>query len=167
MDNKICNLRVSDFLKNSIPVKAQIFGSSMLPFIRSGDYLVIQPIAREGLRIGDILAYSHDNKMPIVCHRLVKIENSKLIIKGDTRIRGQERILFDDLLGKVIAIERGSKKIDLETRFQKALAVKLAWISLSAPALLYISAHSIEVVRNPKIFWHKTKRGFKRFFSLG
>lgn len=165
MEERICSIRVSDFLENEIPVRAKTYGTSMLPFIRSGDYLVIQPVSAKVLRTGDILAYSYDKKMSVVCHRLVKIDNLRLITKGDTHIKGYEVVLFDNLLGRVSLIERGRIKINLETDFQKALAGKMAWVSLNAPALLYFIAYVIEVFRTPKILLHRMRRFFKEAFS--
>jgi signal peptidase I len=151
-----------DILKQNIPIRLKTRGSSMLPFIRSGDYITIRYIRWEELKIGDIIAYSDNGYNNITCHRLVKIEGSILITKGDSHNQGYERILPNSLLGKLISIEHGRNKLNLEAGFQRFLAFKVAWISLYLPILLLIINYFIKALSAPHLVPIKIIRKIKR-----
>lgn len=161
MEDKISTLGARDFFIGDITMRGRIRGTSMLPLVRDGDCVLIKPACEKEIRIGDILAYAYIKDAPVICHRFVIRDNPYLITKGDTHIRGYEKITFENLLGRVVLIERGSKTINLETSFQKGLAVKIAWISFRVPILLYIIAYAIEVFRNPGILLRRIRRAFK------
>lgn len=78
---------------------------SMMPQINRGDAVIIHKIKDEKqLKVGDIVAYYHDNKT--IIHRLVKIErlNGKVYYrtKGDANNSYDNvDIEFDDIKGKV------------------------------------------------------------------
>jgi len=157
MEKKAGIIKGRDLLVNDIPVRVKVSGSSMLPLIRNGDYVVVRSVCEKELKIGDILAYTYSKDSPVICHRLVRSEKSYLIAKGDTYVHGYERICFNRLLGRVVLIEHGTAKINLEAGFQKSCAAKIAWLSLRLPVLLYLIAYTIEVLRNPKILLHRVK----------
>ena len=140
-------------LESNVPLKIKIQGPSMLPLIRPGDYVIIKPIKMEEVKVGDILAYSHNEQEQgsIICHRLIKMTDSLLIVKGDTRIRGYERVLPSLVLGRVILIERNKNCVDLQSKFHKFLSSKIAWISLNLPIYLLIIAYFIEALRAPHL----------------
>lgn len=78
---------------------------SMMPQISRGDAVIVHKIKDEKqLKVGDIIAYYHDNKT--IIHRLVEIErlNGKVYYrtKGDANnSRDNVDIEFDDIKGKV------------------------------------------------------------------
>jgi len=153
-------------LKSNITIRIKTQGSSMLPFIRAGDYIVIKHTRYNEVGIGDIIAYSYNGQDAIICHRLVKIKGPFLIAKGDTHIRGNERILSDSFLGKVISVERGKNKINTETRFQRFLSYKIARVSLNFPVLLFITAYFVEALRTPHLVPIKLYRIVRQYRTL-
>jgi len=154
---------IKELLKSGIIIRARIQGSSMLPFIKAGDCGVIKSAQWEEVNIGDIIAYSNNGKNNIICHRLVRREGSVLIAKGDTLLWGYETIHSGLLLGKLICIERGRNRISLETKFQRFLASKIAWISFNLPVLLFIIAYFIESLRAPHLVPIKLIRKIKQY----
>jgi len=138
-------------LRSNLPIRARTQGSSMLPFIRMGDRVVIRPARVEQIKIGDIIAYSNNGQNNVTCHRLVKKVGLQLVAKGDTHIRGYERISHHSLLGKVVLIERSRYTINLETNFYRLLAFKIAWFSLNFPVLLVVLRYLIEALRAPHL----------------
>ncbi|PIP21096.1 MAG: hypothetical protein COX40_01235 [Candidatus Omnitrophica bacterium CG23_combo_of_CG06-09_8_20_14_all_40_11] len=160
-------MRIAEkILKSNLPVRVKTHGSSMLPFIRRGDYLVIRPARFEGVKVGDIVAYSNIEQGNIICHRLIKKQDSTLISKGDSHIRCYERISQDSLLGKVIYIERGRNKISLETNFQRFLAHKIAWFSLNLSILLFLLGYLIEASIAPHYVVSKVIYKIRRYRIL-
>ena len=83
-------------------------GNSMLPFIRGG----IDPVRLRkmpSVAVGDILLVRYKGKY--VLHRLIALEGEQLTLMGDGNIRGTEQCRLEDVLGTVVAIERGGKTI--------------------------------------------------------
>ena len=130
----------------------------MLPFIRPGDYVVIKSIRWQEVKVGDIIIYSDSRQEGILCHRLVKKQDSVLIAKADSRIRGYEKIPQDSLLGKVIHIERGKNKIDMQTPLQRFLAPKISWFSLNLPTTIILLNYLIEAIKAPHLVPIKVMR---------
>ena len=151
-----------EILKRNIVIRIKINGVSMLPFIRTGDAVIIKPFQLKEAAPGDIVAFSditHDN---IICHRLIKKCNSTLIIKADNRMLGYEKVSPDALLGKVILIERNGTIISLETKTQRFLLSRVAWMSFYLSFLLVFIICFIEACRNPKLAPVKFIRMIKR-----
>ena len=153
---------IGKILKSNLPVRVRTQGTSMLPFIRTGDYVVIKPTRWQEVKVGDIIVYSDNAQGNIFCHRLVKKQDSILTPKGDSHIQGYERILQDSLLGKVIYIESGRNKICLETPFQRFLAPKIAWFSLNLSVSIVLLAYLIEAMKAPHLIPIKAMRIIRR-----
>lgn len=116
-------------------------GSSMYPFIRDGDILTVQPIEIETLTIGDVAFYRSAWDRVIV-HRIVekKITNGQcvLIMRGDSGLNTNEHVPVDQVLGRVMSIQRGQKIIQLDDKFWK-LTSRL-WITSYPLSTLFLRA---------------------------
>jgi hypothetical protein len=100
--------RISEDLLNSgIHVRIATRGSSMFPFIGAGDRIIIAP--EKKINIGDIIVFETSNRM--VCHRLVRVFEKGGFkyyqTRGDAYFRLDEPVPFDQILGRVIRVERG------------------------------------------------------------
>jgi hypothetical protein len=96
-------------------------GTSMRPWLKSGDSLFIQAAAETELGAGDILLYWSPGKTPdddaLTCHRMVgrvpgmRGNAPKFMTKGDamSRIETFENQRECEILGKVAAISRDGK----------------------------------------------------------
>ena len=94
-------------------------GTSMRPFIEGGrDSVVLAPLTREPKR-GDIVlarALMPDGRMSYVLHRIIRItlhsqlssSNYTYILQGDGNLEGEESCRREDIIGRVIAVERPS-----------------------------------------------------------
>ena len=84
-------------------------GNSMLPFIRGGkDNVRLQK--KQDVAVGDIILV----RLPgprYVLHRLIRKEGDRLTLMGDGNISGTESCREEDVLGTVVAIERGRRVI--------------------------------------------------------
>ncbi|MGH7802424.1 MAG: signal peptidase I [Thermodesulfobacteriota bacterium] len=98
--------------------KLDLSGMSMLPLIKDGDSVVICH-TREGIRAGSIVAFRKDQK--IIVHRVIKIEKddgkTAFLTKGDFNLKPDYPFHEDLLIGKVIAIKREGRQINLDTTF--------------------------------------------------
>jgi len=104
----------------------------MRPFIQDGDFITVSPVGSSSVRIGDVVFYStaEDN---VIVHRVVnkygKDGNMNLVIKGDASFSSPEKVDIQNVLGKVVAIERNGRKRNLETRFYRTLNLLFARLS--------------------------------------
>ena len=130
---------ILQLLQGGHKVRFQAPGKSMRPLILDGDVLLVEPIEPAAIKIGDIILYQADEH--IIAHRVVDIEevesqnaqslglplNSSasnaghtarpislyaFILRGDASFSYDEPVYSDQLLGKVIAIERNGGNIN-------------------------------------------------------
>ena len=84
-------------------------GYSMLPFIRGGkDSVRLKKMP--DVAVGDMLLV----RLPgprYVLHRLIAREGNRLTLMGDGNLAGTETCTREDVLGTVVAIERGSRVV--------------------------------------------------------
>ena len=78
-------------------------GNSMLPFIR-GDRDSVRLSACVEPEEGDIILARHDGHY--ILHRVIAVDEKTLLLMGDGNLQGTERVLRNDILGKVTAIVR-------------------------------------------------------------
>ena len=93
------------------PVRIQLNGVSMFPLVRMNlDYVTIAPI-RDTPAAGDIVLFMNGNTGRYVVHRLWKTENGEVLIWGDNCPAPDGWFHSEEILGKVVLIERGRRKI--------------------------------------------------------
>ncbi len=96
---------ICDVLAQGGCFRFKAYGRSMWPFIRSGDALVIRKAKDRKIRHGDILLYrKHEGRL--VAHRVTGIEDHELRIRGDRLRASLERVGKEQVLGRIVAIER-------------------------------------------------------------
>ena len=88
---------------NSIRFKAK--GLSMLPSIRNGDIVAVSPITDE-ITHGDIILYRSKENTPVVHRVIKKSEGGGILTKGDSSLNFDSPITNEQVLGKVIKVER-------------------------------------------------------------
>lgn len=121
-------------------------GSSMIPFIHNKDILTVQPIGDNQLTSGDIVFYRLPDGRGSV-HRIVGIDRKPeerfYKIRGDALPLPNETIQPDQIVGRVIRIERNKKIIDPNHGLHRLLV--LIWIRLP-----YILRRGLIYTLNPK-----------------
>ncbi|HOX04966.1 MAG TPA: S24 family peptidase [Planctomycetota bacterium] len=114
-------------LRASGELRLVVLGTSMAPTIRPGDSVVMRPL--DGApRVGDVVVYARGGRL--WCHRVL-LPGRATITKGDARGRPDPPVATADLIGRAIALQRGSRIIELH-----GLGSRLAGLALnlSAPA---------------------------------
>lgn len=86
-----------------------VAGSSMKPTILAGDSVVIRPLAGAP-RVGDVVVYSRGGRL--WCHRVL-LPGRSVITKGDARGRPDAPVPKRDIIGRAVALQRGSRILDL------------------------------------------------------
>jgi hypothetical protein len=134
---------ITDCLKNGRAVRFRAPGRSMHPTIRENETLVVAPAAPAWLSVGDIVLSRCGEK--ITAHRLVWVDAETavadtpggpegrpvFILRGDACSTYDPPVPADQILGKVVAVERKGRMVNpyrLRTEFVRrfyALAVRL------------------------------------------
>ena len=96
--------------EHSLPIS----GSSMLPVIESGDSVLIESGAA-GLLPGHLVVFRQGDGL--VGHRLLSKVSGKglLLTKGDNALRTDPLVAEDEIIGRVIAVQRGDKTLSLNS----------------------------------------------------
>ena len=99
-------------------------GDSMRPAIFDGERITVRPVSPSGIKPGDIILYRYPGS--IVAHRVKRIENRNgsaacFILRGDALGAPDETVEVDQVLGKVVSVERGGRSIDLYSRRVKVI----------------------------------------------
>ena len=83
-------------------------GQSMLPFIREGRDAVVLKLL-DDVQVGDIVLARLPGRY--VLHRVFGVEDGRLTLMGDGNVGIREYCGKEDILGTVVAIQRGEKTI--------------------------------------------------------
>lgn len=76
----------------------KVMTGSMESGIHAGDYIVI--MSEKEYKIGDVVTYVRDGYY--ITHRIIKINNGKVITKGDANNVEDEEFSMNDIIGKFI-----------------------------------------------------------------
>jgi hypothetical protein len=135
----------SELLRQRQGVRCRTAGSSMFPLIRSGSVVQVEPVALESLRRGDVILFRAGDAL--VAHRLVDQGRGggagRLATRGDAFPRRViEEVDPSQVLGRVVAIQRGPWQIRIDAGLGRLCSTMLAALSpvlrLGYPALRYL-----------------------------
>jgi signal peptidase len=122
----------------------------MLPFLRHGDVLHVRPLPAAAVRVGDVICYA-PSPGRLHLHRVVARDDRGFVTRGDA-LPYVEDVLAADLLGCVIARERGGRLRRLDT----AAARRRARVVVVAAPLL---ARLLPLARGLRRAWRRVRRG--------
>lgn len=121
-----------DILKKGRSVRFQAKGWSMHPFVQDGDFITVSPVEDSSIKTGDVVFYSTAEDR-IIVHRVIrkyqKDGRVTMLIKGDATSGPSEKVNAENILGKVVAIERDGQKKRLDTKIYRMKSLVLAGIS--------------------------------------
>lgn len=131
---EILNLKREDFasIAQEVLGRGRILrfkakGGSMSPFIRNGDVLEVAPFKGK-INLGDIILYHSSCGSPVI-HRVIQRRKESIITKGDSVPGSDQPMLFKQVLGRVVAIEKNGWRIRLDKPMVRFLNILLALIS--------------------------------------
>ena len=91
-------------------------GVSMLPYIRDGKDLVTLGKIKEPLKKNDVVFYRRSSGQ-FVLHRIVKIrDDQKFDLCGDHQFRIERGVLPEQMIAKLVRLERDGKQVFLTSR---------------------------------------------------
>lgn len=113
-------------------VRLRVDGTSMSPFLKPGDQVVLRKATLQQLKKGDLVVVRRPHDL--VTHRLVAQSAGQWSTKGDNSRYPDPPAAEDRVLGKVIAIEKTNQTIDLQTarwQFLNRWLASLSWMEAS------------------------------------
>ena len=87
----------------------------MYPTIRENEAITVEPVEPQDVKVGDIILYRFGDS--VVAHRVMRIEKregnaSRFILREDTWGTLDEPVEAEQILGKVVSVERAGRNID-------------------------------------------------------
>ncbi len=136
----------TELLRQGKNVRFRAPGLSMNPAIREGETITVAPISPFDIKRGDILLYLVGKK--VIAHRVVRITREKsdstshtptqsptlnplliFTLRGDASAICDEPVEAQQVLGKVVSVERHGRNIDLYSRKARVLHIVYTWAS--------------------------------------
>ena len=131
-------------------VRFRARGGSMFPLIRHGEIVTARPVGLETLRVGDVVLHRIGPER-LVAHRIVRLGHSNgqvaITTRGDASLGPGDRVGAEQILGLVVAVERGGRSAPLD-RGVRRLAGGM-WVRLwpAGPALVNLLRTTVRVCR--------------------
>ena len=124
------------------PVRFRARGGSMHPTIRDGDALVLTPIQPIALQIGDIVLACQAGRP--LAHRIVRLTKRndrpvRVVLRGDALLSCDLPMVPDAIVGRVIAVERNGRRIDLDSGLPTAVYFAFAFAARAKRAAASIA----------------------------
>ncbi|MGD8345433.1 MAG: S24 family peptidase [Desulfobacterales bacterium] len=130
-ETKVFPELISHLLTEGHIVKFSAPGDSMYPTICDGDIITVAPVQTACVTSGDIILYRH--KSGVAAHRVMRIikrsedhsrsalndlknrsssEKRHIILRGDAAVVCDDPVGADQVLGKVVLVERDGRRIN-------------------------------------------------------
>jgi signal peptidase I len=106
----------ADLLASGYGLRFRATGRSMYPAIAEGEIITVERIAAEDVRLGDILLVRVQKS--VIAHRVEKIWRDHnrvtyLVLRGDAAEYCDEPVLPEHVLGRVVAVDRQGRRINM------------------------------------------------------
>jgi signal peptidase I len=110
-----------ELLQRGETLTLKALGSSMGYIIKEGDLITVKQANAKELQRGDIILCMLKNNL--LCHRIIELYKKDkqlfVITKGDVLLQAERPFPASKIVGKIYYIQRGSKCVNLETKFAK------------------------------------------------
>lgn len=127
---------IQDVLAQGSVFQFTATGSSMSPFIRSGDTLKIASLDGKRPLLGQVLAFLNPHNQKLMVHRLVAKKDSSWILRGDSYgSQSRDIVPTGSLLGVVTNIERSGTPIHFGLGFERVPIALLSRYHLLLPLM--------------------------------
>jgi len=112
-------------------------GSSMCPFIRNGDVIVVAPFPSGALpRLGQIVAFVQPSTRNLVVHRVIAKRGRSFLLKGDNMSLADGLIPAANVLGYVASVERDGQGTWISLESERLL---IAFLSRTMPLFSFLA----------------------------
>jgi len=126
-----CGL-TEDLVRALGEVRLRVMGTSMVPSILPGDFVSIHRATPQEISPGEVVLFLRNGRLIIhrvVDRKLAAAEDGRgescLITRGDRVLQDDPPVSSLELLGRVVSVERGSRKVALPDAGSNPLIVRL------------------------------------------
>ena len=130
-----CDL-AADVIRGFGTLRLRVNGFSMLPSIWPGDVVSVSTVDRDPYQPGDVVLYTRNGRLFV--HRLVEMTGEAAVTRGDALPDPDPPVRSEDLLGRVVSIERRGSPI--------ALPREVSWRRRLVGAVLSRSGRLVRVL---------------------
>lgn len=124
----IFNNLIADLLSRGHSVRFQAKGKSMHPAIQEGEGIGVAPVEPSQVKRGDIILYRIQSGL--IAHRVVALTpHYSFILRGDASVSCDKPVAPQQILGKVVCVERDGRRVKLDTKIAKMLHQTRLWTS--------------------------------------
>jgi hypothetical protein len=129
--SELCDF-AAEMLRRGKVLRLRAQGWSMYPFIKHDDIVEVEPVDSSAIRLGDLVFCRYAGNR-LVAHRVVGLnrEGGQVIleIKGDSVGHRDRPIYPEQVLGRLIAIERRGRRLRMDGRLRRLTNRLWAWLS--------------------------------------
>jgi signal peptidase I len=97
---------VESCLETGAEARFEAQGRSMLPLIRPGDVVRVRHAGEQGPKLGDVVAVLGMPAGGLLLHRVVRVRDGRLLLRGDNTTVDNGECSVDDVLAVVSGVER-------------------------------------------------------------
>lgn len=109
LSNELFFREAISFLKENKKIWIPVKGRSMLPFLFTGDKVLLCPTNGYTFRVGDIVLADTDSG--IVLHRILSIHNETIYLQGDGNLKRIEKTVVQQIYGYVSLTIKNGKEV--------------------------------------------------------
>ncbi len=128
MSNGLASQLLSDLtaelLSRGTRVRFRPSGRSMYPSIREGELITVEPVVPSDVKRGDIILYR--SARGLIAHRVVgssptqsSVLSPHYFLRGDASLSCDKPVAAQQILGRVVGVERNGRSIALASRGAK------------------------------------------------
>lgn len=104
---------IVEALSQGQAVRFQVRGDSMAPLILTDDFLIVHPVQRDAMALGDVVLCS--SPRGLTAHRVIELRGGSFVTRGDNAVSSDDPLPDDALLGKVTWIEREGRRFEVRS----------------------------------------------------
>lgn len=144
----------TDYFKNGDEIKGLTVGNSMYPLFKNERDIVTVKKMVEKPKKNDVLLYKKSNSDGLILHRLLKITDDGMIIRGDNQYVKETDVTFDRVVGVMTSFERKGKYYECDK--SKAYQAYVIYIRLSYPIRRLLHKFKSLIIRIKRYYRKKT-----------
>ncbi|MFQ5574902.1 MAG: signal peptidase I [Terriglobia bacterium] len=155
-----------------INLRFRVLGGSMYPIIRNGEIIEVASAVVQEIRLGDVLLF-RTNGGRMVAHRVVSAHGRKarrqFLTKGDILPRLDPPVLADQVVGRVVGIERCGRWIDPNTLIRRVQGLTISAAAVAAGRVLEAGRAAEQLARGlglRGITWLQGARSYRRLARI-
>ena len=126
-------------IDKNCPIRFQVKGFSMSPFIKDGDFVTVSPV-QFALHLGDIVAFTPHKIQKLFIHRVIGKKGDSYATRGDSASAGDGFLPRANIVARVVLAERNGKKVYCGMGPERFLIAWLSRTNLLSPLFRYMGS---------------------------